>query len=137
MDELGHVDLVIKVYFKDVLPKFVEGGKMTQHLDGMDVGQSIDFRGPNNGLLTYRHACKLKFRLMELTSCLCSAAASVVCFEGCLAGQDQRGHIGIEFALFVYILQCKTYTNKDEYIPMRPLRFSVLVKKYPHQPLTI
>ena len=33
-------------------------------------------------------ACKLKFRLRELTSCLCSAAASAVCFEGCLAGPD-------------------------------------------------
>ena len=25
-----------------------------QHLDGMGVGQCIDFRGPNDGLLTYR-----------------------------------------------------------------------------------
>ena len=25
-----------------------------QHLDGMGIGQSIDFRGPNDGLLTYR-----------------------------------------------------------------------------------
>ena len=52
VDQVGHVDLIIKVYFKDVHPKFAEGGKMSQHLDGMDVGQSIDFRGPNNGLLT-------------------------------------------------------------------------------------
>ena len=34
---------------------------------------------------------------------------------------QQRGHIGIELALFVYVLQCKTYTNKDESIPMRLL----------------
>ena len=54
VDQVGHVDLILKVYFKDVHPKFAEGGKMSQHLDGMDVGQSIDFRGPNNGLLTYR-----------------------------------------------------------------------------------
>ena len=31
---------------------------------------------------------KLKFRLRELTSCLCSAAAPAVCFKGCMAGLD-------------------------------------------------
>ena len=33
-------------------------------------------------------ACKLKFRLRELFSCLCSAAAQAICFEGSLAGLD-------------------------------------------------
>ncbi len=51
-DELGHVDLVIKVYFKNVHPKFLEGGKMTQHLEALAIGDTIDFRGPN-GLLVY------------------------------------------------------------------------------------
>ena len=51
-DELGHVDLVIKVYFKNVHPKFPDGGKMTQYLEAMNIGDSIDFRGPN-GLLIY------------------------------------------------------------------------------------
>ena len=51
-DELGHVDLVIKVYFKNVHPKFPDGGKMTQYLEAMNIGDSIDFRGPN-GLLVY------------------------------------------------------------------------------------
>ena len=37
----------------------------------------------------YDQACKLKFRLKELYSCLCSAAASAVCFEGCLIGLDR------------------------------------------------
>ena len=32
--------------------------------------------------------CKLKLRLREFTSCLCSTIASAVCFEGCLAGPD-------------------------------------------------
>ena len=36
----------------------------------------------------YVLACKQKFRLRELTSCLCSAAASAVCFEGLVAGLD-------------------------------------------------
>jgi cytochrome-b5 reductase len=51
-EELGHVDLVIKVYFKNVHPKFPDGGKMTQHLEAMDIGDTIDFRGPS-GLLVY------------------------------------------------------------------------------------
>ena len=37
---------------------------------------------------TEEQACKLKLRLRELTSCLCSAAASAVCFEGHMAGLD-------------------------------------------------
>uniref|UniRef100_A0A5F8GDJ3 cytochrome-b5 reductase n=1 Tax=Monodelphis domestica TaxID=13616 RepID=A0A5F8GDJ3_MONDO len=48
----GHVDLVIKVYYKNVHPKFPEGGKMSQYLDNMKIGDTIDFRGPN-GLLIY------------------------------------------------------------------------------------
>ena len=38
--------------------------------------------------VAHQQACKLKFRLGELTSCLCSAAAKAVFFEGCLAGAD-------------------------------------------------
>lgn len=51
-DDKGYMDLVIKVYFKDVNPKFPEGGKMSQHLNNMAVGDFIDVRGPN-GLLVY------------------------------------------------------------------------------------
>ena len=31
-------------------------------------------------MLTYLQVCKLKFRLRELTSCLCSAIALAICF---------------------------------------------------------
>lgn len=34
-------------------PKFPEGGKMSQYLDNMKIGDTIDFRGPN-GLLVYK-----------------------------------------------------------------------------------
>ena len=37
-------------------------------------------------VVTKNQACKLKFRLRELMSCFCSAAASAVCFEGRVAG---------------------------------------------------
>ena len=33
-------------------------------------------------------ACKLKFKLREFTSCLCSAVALAVCFENHVAGLD-------------------------------------------------
>lgn len=54
-DDHGYVDLVIKVYFKDVHPKFPAGGKMSQHLESLAVGDYMDFRGPS-GHLVY-HGC--------------------------------------------------------------------------------
>ncbi|MED6163081.1 nitrate reductase NADH 2 [Stylosanthes scabra] len=42
-DEVGHFDLLVKVYFKDVHPKFPNGGLMSQHLDSLS---SIDVKGP-------------------------------------------------------------------------------------------
>ncbi|XP_002160297.3 NADH-cytochrome b5 reductase 3 [Hydra vulgaris] len=51
-DELGYFDLVIKVYFKNVHPKFPDGGKMTQYLENMKIGDTIDVRGPS-GYLSY------------------------------------------------------------------------------------
>lgn len=50
-DDKGYVDLVIKVYFKDVHPKFPEGGKMSQHLNSMNIGDTIDVRGPSGKLI--------------------------------------------------------------------------------------
>ncbi|PNJ00639.1 CYB5R1 isoform 5, partial [Pan troglodytes] len=51
-EDQGYVDLVIKVYLKGVHPKFPEGGKMSQYLDSLKVGDVVEFRGPS-GLLTY------------------------------------------------------------------------------------
>ncbi|KAA8590584.1 NADH-cytochrome b5 reductase 2 [Etheostoma spectabile] len=50
-EDQGCVDLVVKVYYKN--PSFPEGGKMSQYLDNMAIGDRIDFRGPN-GLLVYK-----------------------------------------------------------------------------------
>jgi cytochrome-b5 reductase len=51
-DAKGYVDLVIKVYFKNVHPKFPDGGKMSQHLESLAVGDTIEVSGPK-GKLTY------------------------------------------------------------------------------------
>lgn len=53
----GFMDLVVKVYFKNVHPKFPEGGKMSQYLENLPIGDSIDVRGPS-GLLNYSDASK-------------------------------------------------------------------------------
>jgi len=50
--DMGYMDLVVKVYFKNVHPKFPDGGKMSQHLEGLKIGETIDVRGPS-GLLEY------------------------------------------------------------------------------------
>ena len=47
------MDLVIKVYFKNVHPRFPDGGKMSQYLENMNIGDTIDVRGPS-GLLVYK-----------------------------------------------------------------------------------
>lgn len=44
---------VLQVYFKDTHPKFPAGGKMSQYLESMKIGDTIEFRGPN-GLLVYQ-----------------------------------------------------------------------------------
>ncbi|KFD56150.1 hypothetical protein M514_02928 [Trichuris suis] len=51
-DEEGSVTFVIKVYKSNVHPKFPQGGKMTQHLDSLKIGDEINIRGPS-GLLVY------------------------------------------------------------------------------------
>ncbi|NXF30914.1 NB5R3 reductase, partial [Nyctibius bracteatus] len=52
-DDKGFVDLVVKIYFRSVHPKFPEGGKMSQYLESLKIGDTIDFRGPS-GLLVYK-----------------------------------------------------------------------------------
>ncbi|XP_042547518.1 NADH-cytochrome b5 reductase 2 isoform X1 [Dipodomys merriami] len=52
-DDQGFVDLIIKVYFKNAHPQHPEGGKMTQYLENMKIGDTILFRGPT-GSLFYR-----------------------------------------------------------------------------------
>ncbi|ORX63910.1 NAD(P)H-nitrate reductase [Basidiobolus meristosporus CBS 931.73] len=45
-EELGYVDLIVKVYYKNVNPKFPEGGLMTQYLDSLQIGETVGMKGP-------------------------------------------------------------------------------------------
>ena len=46
----GFVDFVIKVYKSNVHPDFPEGGKMSQKIDTLSIGDSFNFKGPNGRL---------------------------------------------------------------------------------------
>ena len=52
----------------------------------------------------YHQACKLKFRLRDLTSCLFSAASLAVCFKGRMAGVDAT-ETGNQFSQLKFNLQ--------------------------------
>jgi len=56
----GSFDMVIKVYAGGALPQFADGGKMSQHMGRLSVGDSIEMSGPwgqieytNPGEFTY------------------------------------------------------------------------------------
>jgi len=40
-DDEGVVSFVIKVYFRNVHPKFPDGGKMSQHMESMNIGKAF------------------------------------------------------------------------------------------------
>lgn len=63
-ETLGKVTFVIKVYKAGVHPKFPDGGKMSQHLDSLKIGDTIDMKGPK-GHLTYLGSGKFTVKLMR------------------------------------------------------------------------
>lgn len=65
-DAVGYVDLVVKVYFKNVHPKFPDGGKMSQHLESLKLGETIEVSGPK-GKLSYmgKGEIHIKHRLRD------------------------------------------------------------------------
>lgn len=50
--DVGHVDFVIKVYHKNVHPKYPNGGKMSQYLNDLKIGDRALLKGPK-GSITY------------------------------------------------------------------------------------
>ena len=49
---LPYSPLLFLVCLNNVHPRFPDGGKLTQYLENMKIGESIDICGPN-GLLVY------------------------------------------------------------------------------------
>jgi cytochrome-b5 reductase len=47
-----------------VHPKFPEGGKLSQYLENMKIGDTIDFRGPS-GRLIYKGNGKISIKLLR------------------------------------------------------------------------
>lgn len=45
-------------------PKFPEGGKMSQYLENMEIGDTIDFRGPS-GRLVYKGNGTVSIKLLR------------------------------------------------------------------------
>jgi cytochrome-b5 reductase len=61
--DVGHVDFVIKVYFP--CEKFPEGGKVSQHMHSLRVGDTLDFSGPKG---RYEYRGKGLFAIKKLKS---------------------------------------------------------------------
>ncbi|XP_041110960.1 NADH-cytochrome b5 reductase 3-like [Polyodon spathula] len=80
-DDKGYVDLVVKIYYKNVHPKFPDGGKMSQYLESLRIGDAIDFRGPS-GLLVYQGKGKFAIRLDKKSDPVISTAKQI----GMIAG---------------------------------------------------
>lgn len=56
-DQRGSFDLVVKVYPAGQDPKHPEGGKMSQYLDRLSIGQTIDVKGPMGRLIYQGRGC--------------------------------------------------------------------------------
>ena len=88
-DELGYFELVIKVkqsiakvcidydnltavhvqvYFANVHPKFPGGGKMSQYLNSLEIGQTVDIQGPSGkvGVESLLYRVQLYSRFISL-----------------------------------------------------------------------
>jgi nitrate reductase (NAD(P)H) len=46
VDEIGYFELVVKIYFKNVHPRFPNGGIMSQYLDSLTIGSTLEVKGP-------------------------------------------------------------------------------------------
>ncbi|KAJ3695938.1 hypothetical protein LUZ60_001315 [Juncus effusus] len=45
-DQVGHFDLVIKIYFKGENPQFPNGGLLSQYLESLPLDSIVDIKGP-------------------------------------------------------------------------------------------
>jgi NAD(P)H-flavin reductase len=83
-DTKGTVDLVIKTYYKDEHPRFPDGGWLSQYMDNMKVGDSLDFKGPTGhivyegqGVFNMKH----KKRTYKKIGCMSGGTGVTPCFQ--------------------------------------------------------
>lgn len=60
-DDRGYVDFIVKVYFRNTNARFPDGGKMSQHLESLKLGDTIDVKGPI-GRFDYRGKGEFKIK---------------------------------------------------------------------------
>jgi|TARA_B100001540_G_C15679100_1_gene583956 cytochrome-b5 reductase len=60
--DVGRVDFVVKVYFP--CEKFPAGGKVSQHMHSLKVGDTMDFTGPK-GMIEYRGRGRFAIRRLR------------------------------------------------------------------------
>ncbi|KAJ0987171.1 hypothetical protein J5N97_005527 [Dioscorea zingiberensis] len=46
VDVVGYFELLIKIYYKGEHPKFPNGGLMSQYLDSLSIGSTLEIKGP-------------------------------------------------------------------------------------------
>jgi cytochrome-b5 reductase len=63
-ETLGTVSFVIKVYKAGVHPKYPEGGKLSQYIDSLKIGDSLDMKGPK-GHLTWLGQGKFTVKVIK------------------------------------------------------------------------
>ncbi|KAK9766352.1 Nitrate reductase [NADH] 1 [Basidiobolus ranarum] len=55
--DLGHLDLAVKIYFKGTHPKYPNGGKFSQYLDSLKIGDTVEVKGPMGEFNYDGHGC--------------------------------------------------------------------------------
>lgn len=98
---LGSVTFVIKVYRPNIHPKFPDGGKLSQHIDSLEVGDSILMKGPKGHL---RYLGQGKFTLKEMRKPLQTRQAKKF---GMIAG-------GTGITPMLQVIKAILRDNKDE-----------------------
>jgi len=66
-DDLGVVDLVIKVYAAGVVDRFPDGGKMSRHMGSLAVGDELEISGPW-GMIEYVGRGSWKYGKRDITA---------------------------------------------------------------------
>lgn len=103
--DVGYFDLCIKVYHKNVHPKYPEGGQMSQYLDSMKMNDSILVRGPVGSIsynepsvLTHKKKGEIKVKNIGL---IAGGTGITPCFQilkKIATNDNDETHVSLLFA---------------------------------------